>query len=665
MAERGKDNEASAPLESSDPASVPADEAATTALPPPPSVADDAEDVESALLGSVGLQPDEAIDLEREKTREFRYHDLIASKYRLEAAIARGGMGKVFRATQLPLGRNVALKVLSPVDRADLDFGERFLREASMLAKLQHPHIVTVHDYGRTDEDDLFMVMEYIDGLSLSRVLADGGALSVSRALRITIQTARALRAAHRAGIIHRDLKPSNIMLAMHDEDTRDFVKVVDFGLAKLFQSDDEQTASVEITGTDIMLGSPRYMAPEQIRNQAVDPRTDIYSLGVAMFYMLSGTPPYTAKSPRDIMAQHLRDPTPNLAAVAPHANIPPGLAAIVARCMAKEMNDRFFSADALIEALTVMAQELEPLSASAARIGISSVTGMAPADYTPVAASRSIAQTAYGLPSSAQFDSNAAQQASAGWRVATFIAIAVCLVLGGFALYQKADREQIARTVVIDPRPKVSDTVLVETKPTGLVLLDEEGAVLGTSPIRLPRPTAKQPLRVRIRQGAAASELFRVLVDRSGETATIDAQVWIDQKKSAEAAAEAEADPQPESIDSIFVDAPKTKTAKKRRRSSRRATRPRQARRSATTNKASATRNVRRNASVVDETPPIQSSAVPSTAVSRTAQKAPPSNPNRKGVARKPRVGIVPEKNRPEVGLVDEEEPNIGIIEE
>jgi len=220
--------------------------------------------VRSSAGGSGAAQPQQ---------RRFRYHETLAGKYRLEKSLARGGMGWVFLATQLPLGRQVAVKVLTP-GQHDAQFRQRFLLEASTCAKLQHPNIVTIHDYGESERGDLFMAMEYLNGSSLSYLLARTGSLPVDRVLRIALQVTRALRVAHKAGVVHRDLKPANIMLLNHDDDTRDFVKVVDFGLAKLFQ--DKSDGGIDLTKAGTMLGSPRYMAPEQIRNDEVDPRTDI-----------------------------------------------------------------------------------------------------------------------------------------------------------------------------------------------------------------------------------------------------------------------------------------------------------------------------------------------------------------------------------------------------
>lgn len=288
--------------------------------------------------------------------RRFRVGHMLAGKYRLEQMIAKGGMGCVYLAIQAPLERKVAIKLLIP-QTFDGEFRRRFLLEASINARLTHRHIVTVHDYGETEDGDLFMAMEYLDGEPLSRGIARDVRLSPERASGIAIQACRALRAAHRGGVVHRDLKPSNIMLLPEEEDgyQSDFVKVLDFGLVKVFEGNHRfraESDEIDLTRTGTMLGSPRYMAPEQIRCQAVDPRTDIYSLGVILFHMLAGRPPFIGQSSVEILNHHLKAAPPSLAEVAPDADCPPELEVIVQRCLAKRMEDRYASTDDLLTEL-------------------------------------------------------------------------------------------------------------------------------------------------------------------------------------------------------------------------------------------------------------------------------------------------------------------------
>ena len=288
----------------------------------------------------------------------FPRHHMLAGRYRLESTIAKGGMGWVFLATQLPLGRPVAVKVLVP-QPGDAAFRRRFLLEASTCAKLTHPNIVTVHDYGESEAGDMYMVMEHIEGRSLARVLLREKRVEPDRACRIILQILRALRVAHRAGIVHRDLKPSNVMLLEdpEHEDQWELVKVVDFGLAKVYSDrfafgDEGEGEVEEMTRAGLLLGSPRYMPPEQIRNHGIDPRTDIYSLGVLFHSMLAGKPPFDGATPTDIMTQQLRDPPPRLLDIAPDLDIPRELDELIRCCMYKDPKMRPQSADEVVAEL-------------------------------------------------------------------------------------------------------------------------------------------------------------------------------------------------------------------------------------------------------------------------------------------------------------------------
>ncbi len=243
----------------------------------------------------------------------------IAGRYHLERLIAKGGMGRVYLATQHPLQRKVAVKVLA--QRGDIasdpNFVRRFFLEAAVCARLAHPNIVTMHDYGEGSDGQLFMAMEYLDGDPLSAEIKRGGALDEERAASITLFIARALREAHAHGIIHRDLKPGNIMLLRgKDDEAVDAVKVLDFGLVKVFQTEDSfpaDLADLDLTRAGMLLGSPRYMSPEQVRNEALDPRTDIYSLGIILYQMLAGRTPFNGRTSVDIMHAHLHDPPAKL----------------------------------------------------------------------------------------------------------------------------------------------------------------------------------------------------------------------------------------------------------------------------------------------------------------------------------------------------------------
>jgi serine/threonine protein kinase len=239
---------------------------------------------------------------------------VINGKFRIVGVVAAGGMGKIYRAEQLPLGRPVAIKVLhARYTRSEQDpaFQKRFFLEASILSKLQHPNIVTVFDYGRieeAEEEAYFMAMEYLPGETLHRRLKAHGPLSTGDALALARQIARGLREAHRHGVVHRDLKPSNVMLVPEDDGAEN-LKILDFGLVKVLADDSE-----ELTKEGSFLGSPRYMSPEQIAHGRVDLRTDVYSLGVILYQCLTGS--YALRGGDNsvhILMAHLQMPVPSL----------------------------------------------------------------------------------------------------------------------------------------------------------------------------------------------------------------------------------------------------------------------------------------------------------------------------------------------------------------
>ncbi len=274
----------------------------------------------------------------------------LDGRFRIVSALARGGMGAVYRAEQLPLGRAVAIKVLSLRHDEDQDpeFRKRFLLEASTAAKLTHPNTVRVFDYGQTDDGLYFIAMELLEGLTLKEIIARDGALEPERALEITKQIARSLREAHRIGIIHRDMKPGNVMLVQRGGD--ETVKVLDFGLAK-------DTAGVEgevedITQTGVFMGSPKYMSPEQIQGEKLDSRSDLYSVGVILYELLSGKPPFQREQPMQVLMDHIREIPKTVAAPEGRTPLPIGVVHVTMRCLAKVREERWNDMDQLLLAL-------------------------------------------------------------------------------------------------------------------------------------------------------------------------------------------------------------------------------------------------------------------------------------------------------------------------
>lgn len=306
-----------------------------------------------------------------------RLGSVLTGRYRLEKLIGKGGMGRVYLATQFPLNRPVAVKILNPeFQQKDPQFVRRFFLEASTAARLTHPNTITVFDYGEAESGELFIVMEFLNGRPLSKVISAEAPFPAERVLHIALQICRALREAHQKGIIHRDLKPGNILLLEEGDDV-DFVKVLDFGLVKLFtppseaRSEDQEPLTPgahgegagELTRAGMFLGSPKYMSPEQIQGNHLDPRTDIYSLGVLMFQMLAGKPPYSGATSVEVIYKHVNHPVPSVADVVPGLEVPEELERLVRQCMSKDRDERFPSMGDLLIRLKEVRRALTGLS--------------------------------------------------------------------------------------------------------------------------------------------------------------------------------------------------------------------------------------------------------------------------------------------------------------
>ena len=258
----------------------------------------------------------------------------VGERFLVKRQLGEGGMGVVYEAEQTAMDRKVALKVLHPHLNDD-ELYVRFQREAAASSKLEHPNIITVYDFGRTENASLYIAMEFIDGKSLDDEIKQNGPLEYKRACRIGSQICSALRNAHDKNIIHRDMKPENVMLCRRGDET-DFVKVLDFGIAKMMDEGgtDQQKA---LTKTGMVFGTPQYMSPEQVRGEKLDWRSDIYSVGIIVYEMLTGSLPFTADTPMGLLTKHLVDTPPAFATVNPNVAVPPELEALVMAALSKD----------------------------------------------------------------------------------------------------------------------------------------------------------------------------------------------------------------------------------------------------------------------------------------------------------------------------------------
>lgn len=263
---------------------------------------------------------------------------MIGGRYLVHKLIARGGMASVFLGEHVDLHRRVAIKILHPPvgleNSEDANFQQRFKLEAETLAALNHPNIVTLFDYGQTEDGRFFLAMEYIDGPRYTDLVSDGP-LGADRAITLLLQVCAALRYAHKRGVVHRDLKPSNLLIA-RDADGADTVKVVDFGLVKVGEVDQA------LTREGLVLGSPHCMAPEQVQGLPIDHRADIYALGILLYRSLTGCYPFHGSTATATMMAHLSEPIPAFGAVAPQVRVAPRIEQIVRRCLAKKVDERY-----------------------------------------------------------------------------------------------------------------------------------------------------------------------------------------------------------------------------------------------------------------------------------------------------------------------------------
>ncbi|MBL8917413.1 MAG: protein kinase [Myxococcaceae bacterium] len=301
---------------------------------------------------------------------------VINGRYRIIRKLGQGGMGAVYLAEQAGIGHRVALKFLKSEFSNDAEIARRFLNEAKTYAKVVHPNAVTFHEFGQDDEGNLFIAMEYCEGVDLKKTIAERGRLSVVEAIEVVTQVADVLADAHTKQVVHRDLKPENIMIrkglrGMH-------AKVLDFGIARLMD------AHTKLTMQGAIAGTPRYMSPEQVEGREVDIRADIYALGIVCFEALTGQQPFDGATIAEIMRKQVTDPLPRLANYGPELDLPP-LQAVLDKACAKRRDDRYPDmvafASALSQAIpTQLHMSLPPLQRMATESTRASVARATPA---------------------------------------------------------------------------------------------------------------------------------------------------------------------------------------------------------------------------------------------------------------------------------------------
>ena len=302
---------------------------------------------------------------------------IVADRYRIERLLGEGGMGAVYRAEHTLMHKFYALKLLHAEMTSNPEVVARFEREAVAAGHIAHPNVAAATDFGRLDDGSFYLVLEYVEGRSLRVALAADGAFPAERCMRVARQIASALGAAHGLGIVHRDLKPDNVMLVERDDDP-DFVKVLDFGIAKVTIGDLKDQPALTRVGA--VFGTPDYMSPEQALGQNVDHRSDLYALGILMYEMLRGTPPFEAESLSIVLAQQITSPPPPLPDW-----VPPALSSLIMQLLAKEASDRPQTAGDVVKAIEAL-EGTTPVGSGRVTFVSVSEPNEPPSGYVPTA---------------------------------------------------------------------------------------------------------------------------------------------------------------------------------------------------------------------------------------------------------------------------------------
>jgi serine/threonine-protein kinase len=439
-----------------------------------------------------------------EESEPFDTNTLIGKeldgRYRLEGVLGHGGMGVVFAATQTAVGRRVAVKTLYTSSAMKPLAFERFRREAEVAARLKHPNIVTIFDFGRTADGFCYLAMELLEGESLRQHVRRVGPLSLRRAVAIIEQVGLGLAHAHKHGVVHRDVKPHNVMLT--SVDGAEYVKVLDFGLVKVNEHESEGA----LTTTGQVMGTPQYMSYEQAGGESVDARSDLYSLGAVLHYVLTGSSPFGANTLRKALTAMVLQPVPTVASKRTGAPVPEAVETFLQKALALEREARHESAEQFVAELRA------------------AVAGVADAvlDARPTGGENSDSEmdaTPHPRLSHSQFVLNSVEKApsvpgaadSAGslttdptlptpgrrplWLKVAVGAVSACAVLGAIAVLMfermvtSDDLERREPAVAAPPKaaapPNAADqvTVSLRSTPSGAAVL-EDGVLVGKTPL-------------------------------------------------------------------------------------------------------------------------------------------------------------------------------------
>jgi serine/threonine-protein kinase len=464
---------------------------------------------------------------------------VVDGRYRVESVLGEGGMGIVYLISHAVLGKRMALKVLRGDMARDSEVVQRFVQEAQSATQIGHPNIVDISDFGKMPDGSAYFVMEYLDGRSLTDLVARGGSIPMQRAVHIVRQIASALEAAHERGIVHRDLKPDNIYVVKQGEDDS-FVKVLDFGIAKV------GGASSKLTKTGMIFGTPHYMSPEQAAGQGVDRRTDVYALGVIMYEMFAGRVPFDGDTFMGILSKHMfQEPVPPSQVLGASLG---ALEDVILRALAKKLDARYPSMSDLIADLDRvqsgapvtrggiappgnLADVLEPPSRTELRLGRATPEPEDTAATLPVASRMPLVIGAaallglFGAGAAAGAYVLATEPATTEPATTSPVAPATAAPPGTTTSPAVAGSPTAPSSAVAPPSGVIRAgeaavvTVTIESVPPGAeVLLD--GAIVGRTPLVVPRPTSgEREVVVRLR---GYDESRVVMLPTSGSSVSV-----------------------------------------------------------------------------------------------------------------------------------------------
>ena len=414
---------------------------------------------------------------------------IIADRYRLTSRL--GGMGAVFKGEHLSLKKPVAVKFLHRFASGDSEMVARFEREAQTAALIDHPNVAKANDFGKLPDGTFYLVMEYVEGPTLTAVLRETPRLPPARALKIASEIGSALERAHALGIVHRDIKPDNIVLCSRDGD-RDFVKVIDFGIART------SNANTALTQMGTVFGTPGYLSPEQALGQQVDAAADQYALGIVTFQMLTGRMPFAADDAISLLQQHIMAPIPRASDFA--SELPRAIDDVVARMMAKRAIERFPSMEAAVSALRGAIESAPaPFAGTAATVANRPAPALPPPAASSWAGAPNVGPNTQPHPTAAPMSTIAPAgmvPAKSPSRLIPIIAIAAVLGIGIFAVTRLRGGEQpvaatpapVANTPVTPTPPEPTRTA---ANPTNLANVAQPATPLQPQPVANPADAA------------------------------------------------------------------------------------------------------------------------------------------------------------------------------